>query len=95
MTRIILAAALLAACDSPTPGVMRWMKATEAVGGMTFGVHWTAESAEAYRTSRHFRPHLSEVRANARVAIERASGCKVTSVDGDQAIVTASLACPG
>lgn len=87
---------ILAACDSTSPAVARWNRDTLEVGGMRFGVHWSGESAEAYRTSKHLRPRLSEVMANARVAIEKASGCKVKdgSMGGDVAIVTAALDCP-
>jgi hypothetical protein len=88
--------ALLAACDSTTPAVGKWNHAKIETGGMRFGVHWSVEAAEAYRTSKHLRPRLSEVMANARVAIEQASGCTVKdgSMGGDAAIVTAALDCP-
>jgi len=87
---------MLVACDSTTPAVAKWNRDTLEVGGMRFGVHWNSEAAEAYRTSKHLRPRLSEVMANARVAIEKASGCKVKdgSMGGDAAIVTAAIDCP-
>jgi hypothetical protein len=88
---------VLAACDSTTPAVARWPHTTVDQGGMTFGVHWNREleQAEAYRISHHWRPRLSTVMANAKVAIERVSGCKVAEggLSGDQAIVKARLAC--
>lgn len=93
MRPLLLCVLLLAACDSPTPKVARWQKATVTEGGMTFGLHWTATEAEAYRTSKHLRPRLSLVRANAARALTRATGCTVTAVSGDQAIVTAQLDC--
>jgi hypothetical protein len=90
---ILLPVLLVAACDSPTPAVSRWNKATIETGGMTFGVHWNADRAEAFRTSKHWRPALGEVRANAAAAIGQASGCRVGSIDGDHAIVKAKLSC--
>lgn len=93
MRSLALLAVLLAGCDSPSPAVARWQRATVATGGMVFGVHWSVDRAEAYRTSRHLRPRLSAVQANAAVAIEQASGCRVSAIGGDHAIVTARLAC--
>ena len=94
----VVALALLAGCDSPTPAVARWQHVTVSEGGMTFGIHWDRgkQRAEAYRTSRHLRPRLRDVMANARLAIERASGCSVPEggLGGDHAIVTARLDCP-
>ena len=93
MRCLALLALLLAGCDSPTPAVARWQRATVEVGGMVFGVHWSEDRAEAYRTSRHLRPRLSVVQANAAVAITQASGCTVREIGGDHAIVTARLDC--
>lgn len=94
---LVLLPLLLAGCDSPSPAVARWQKATVEQGGMSFGVHWDRGlgRAEAYRTSRHWRPALSTVMVNARVAIERASGCRVQegSLSGDHAIVTSGIDC--
>ncbi|MCR8724825.1 hypothetical protein [Frigidibacter sp. ROC022] len=96
LIRLLPLALLLNACDSPSPAVARWDRATIRAGGMTFGVHWNGRRAEAYRTSKHLYPHLSEVMANAVVAIEQVSGCRVRpgSLGGDAAIVTAALVCP-
>lgn len=88
---------LVAGCDSPAPGVSRLASARLTVGGMEFGVHWSAERAEAYRLTRQWRPDRAAVFARAKVAIERASGCPVRkgSLGGDVAIVTAALDCRG
>lgn len=93
---VLALSTLLAACDSPSPAVSRWNRTTITTGGMSFGVHWNDSRAEAYRVSKHLYPHLSQVMANAVVAIEQASGCRVRqgTVDGDAAIVTAGLTCP-
>lgn len=88
---------VLLGCDSTTPAVALWQKATETEGGMTFGLHWDRLEgrAEAYRTSKHFMPRLSEVSRNAVIALERASGCKVRpgTVEGDVAILKARIDC--
>lgn len=95
---LLLPLLLVAACDSPSPAVARWDRATVQQGGMTFGVHWDPVQgrAEAYRTSRHLRPSLRAVMANAQQAIQQASGCKVRegTLTGDHAIVTAAITCP-
>jgi hypothetical protein len=91
--RCLLLLLLVAGCDSPTPAVARWQRATVEVGGMVFGVHWAGEKAEAYRTSKHLRPKLGEVQAKAALAIARASGCRVREIGGDHAIVMARLDC--
>jgi hypothetical protein len=97
--RLALALAVtagLAACDSPSP----WLdgqQATVSQGGMTFGIHWRGDYAEAYRTNFMVRPRLSEVARNAALAIEQATGCKVrpATVKGDHAIITARIDCKG
>lgn len=88
---------LLLGCDSTTPAVARWDKATVEEGGMRFGLHWSRSEGrvEAYRLSKHLMPRLSEVSAKAVRAIERSSGCKVRpgTVEGDVAILKARLNC--
>jgi hypothetical protein len=67
--------------------------ATIEVDGMTFGVHWTKDRAEVYRTSWAKRSQWADVPTNAEIAIRQATGCKVKAMDGDPALMVATLDC--
>lgn len=66
---------------------------TVEVGGSTFGVHWTEDRAEIYRTSFEALPSRSETMAKAEEALRIASGCKVLGMAGDAALMTAKIDC--
>lgn len=86
----------LAACDSPSPRAASWPNhRTIEQNGMTFGLHWNRKEIEIYRISRRFRPDLTEVRANAILATERATGCTIRpgTLTGDRALLKARLTC--
>jgi hypothetical protein len=91
---LLIAALLLTACDSPSPAMRASRNATIDVGGMTFGVHWTDSEAEIYRTGWARRDQWAQIPANAEIATEKVTGCEVTSMDGDPALMTARLKCP-
>lgn len=63
--------------------------------GSRFSVWREGDRVEVIRVSPEALPRLSVVLARAEVAIERATGCPVRSgsLKGDQAVVTARLAC--
>lgn len=65
------------------------------VEGSRFSVWRDGDRVEVIRVSPEALPRLSVVLARAEVAIERATGCPVRSgsLKGDQAVVTARLAC--
>jgi len=83
----------VAACDSPSLEFARAPVTRVAVGDMVFSVRVRVERAEAILTSRHLLPREGTVLRKAEVAIERASGCRVKSLDADQAIQRATLDC--
>ncbi|MAM63735.1 MAG: hypothetical protein CMH11_19805 [Maritimibacter sp.] len=60
-----------------------------------FSVWRNGDRVEVIRISPEALPRLSVVLARAEVAIERATGCRVWqgTLKGDQAVVTARLAC--
>ncbi|MBV7377465.1 hypothetical protein [Maritimibacter dapengensis] len=97
MTRSLVLAALVAlvGCNSPSPQFMGGDSSTVEAGGMTFGVWRVGDEVEVIRTSSHAMPRLSVIRANAEVAIRRATGCPVEdgSLVGDQSVIKARLDC--
>ena len=78
-------------------GVDVWSGDTAKIdaGGYRFKVIYNDQRAEAYRQGLQFRPDAREVFAAARIAMERASGCRVviSSIRGDVALVEADLLC--
>jgi hypothetical protein len=63
------------------------------VGGMTFGVHYRGTEAEVLRLDTRWRPSFAEVSANARIAVQQVTGCRVADITGDPAILKATLDC--
>ena len=89
----ILALLLLAACDSPSLSMAGANRAQVDVGGMTFGVHYRGTTAEVLRLNRQWRPSYAEVSANARIAVQQVTGCRVAEITGDPSILKATLDC--
>ena len=89
--------AVLASCDSPTPGMGRGEKTEVVVDGSRFSVYRRDDRVEVIRTSREWLPNWAESRAKAEMAIRQATGCKVrgNSFEGDQAMAKARLNCSG
>lgn len=94
MRRTLVTLVLMAGCASPSLRFTGIPAQRIDAGGMTFSVRLRDDTAEAMRISRAWLPREREVFQNATVAIERASGCTVDRVGGDQAIVRARLTCP-
>jgi hypothetical protein len=94
MKRLTLAAlALLAACDTPSPGFRGVEPVRITVGKSTFDIRVDGNRAEAIRLNREWAPRLEAVAPRAVAAIEKVSGCIVTKLDGDQALMFARLKC--
>ena len=87
----------LAACDSPSVTFMGTQKTIVEIDGTRFSVHRREDRVEVYRTSFEVLPKRAEVFAKAEMAIEQATGCKLRkgTLEGDQALLTARLACDG
>lgn len=92
---ILLTALALIGCNSPSPRFMDSPHVEVEVDGSRFSVRRDGDRVEVIRTSPKVLPRLSVVLARAEVAIQRATGCRVWSgsLKGDQAVVTARLAC--
>ncbi|HHL21168.1 MAG TPA: hypothetical protein ENJ52_06530 [Aliiroseovarius sp.] len=71
--------------------------AVVVIDGSRFAVHRWADRVEVYRISAEAFPRRAEVLLKAQLAILRATGCPVRpgSLQGDQALVKARLACDG
>lgn len=90
---LLLAPFLVAACDSPSLSMAGANSAQVQVGGMTFGVHYKGTEAEVLRLDTRWRPSFAEVSANARIAVQQVTGCRVADITGDPAMMKASLDC--
>ncbi len=86
-------ALFLAGCDTPTPA-FRDVPATRIeVEDSVFDVRVRGRAAEAIRINSEYAPRLAGVAPRAVWAIERVSGCHVTALSGDQALIHARLKC--
>lgn len=84
---------LLAACDSPTPGFKGAEVSRHTVDGSTFSVHVKGDTAQAVRTNRGYAPRIGPLAERAVVAMQQASGCRVTRIGGDAAVLVGYLSC--
>lgn len=87
------ALALAAACDTPSPGFRGVAPVRITVGKSTFDIRVDGNRAEAIRLNREWALRLEAVAPRAVAAIEKVSGCTVTKLDGDQALMFARLKC--
>jgi len=89
----VLSVFLLAACDTPSTTFRGAPVQRITVAQSTFDVRVLDRRAEAIRLNGEWAPRLAAVELRARIAIETVSGCKVTRLRGDQAIMIADLKC--
>ncbi len=85
----------LAGCDTPSPGFRGIEPVRVSVDGSVFDVRVNDSKAEAIRLNSEYAPRLSGIAPKAVFAIEQVSGCKVTKLGGDQALIKAKLSCGG
>lgn len=90
-----LMAVLLTACDTPGPDFRGVEPVRISVGQSVFDVRVDELKAEAIRLNAEWAPRLEAVAPRGVMAIEEVSGCKVRSLDGDAAQMTARLNCGG
>jgi len=83
----------ISACDTPSPGFKGVPATRVTVGKSTFDVRVDGNRAEAVRLNAEWAPRLEAVAPRAVVAIEQVSGCEVTKLGGDAALVVARLKC--
>ncbi|MEP4196581.1 MAG: hypothetical protein ABJL99_13210 [Aliishimia sp.] len=85
----------LAACNTPGPH-FRDLEATRvSFGTAVFDVRVRGDLAEAIRLNRQYAPRLSGVAPLAAHAIRQVSGCEVTEIRGDAALMLGLLECDG
>lgn len=65
-----------------------------SLGGSLFEVRLRGNLAEAIRINPQYAPRLGSLRALAKQVMEAVSGCEVTGVLGDQALMIGVLDCP-
>lgn len=97
MIRIVLPLLLilLAACDAATTGLRDVPAVPQQIDGASFAVYRKGDLAQAVRTNRQFAPRIGPLAGQAAVAMQQATGCKVTDLAGDAAVLTGRLDCSG
>lgn len=92
---ILIAALLLAGCNTPPPGFAGVDPVRIEVGKSVFDVRVKDGRAHALRVNSEMSTTLAAVAPRARVAIKQASGCEIVdgSLMGDPVFITAELEC--
>lgn len=84
---------LLAACGQPDPYFRHSAATRVVVLGDTFDVRLRGRLAEAVRRNPQYAPRLGPIGPRAAYAMQQVSGCKVTEIRGDAAMVIGLLDC--
>lgn len=92
-TVLLLIAIALVGCNTPSLEFRGVAPVTITVDGSTFDVRIKDLRAQAIRTNIQYAPRMGPIGGRAKAAIEQVSGCKVTQVGGDQALISAVLNC--
>lgn len=97
MSRVLLAALMLAACDSAGPAVWGGAVAEVTVGPSRFRVYTSPDRAlaEIHRISVEAPASLRQLPGRAARAAELATGCRIRpgTLTGDPALMQAELDC--
>ncbi|MEP1329684.1 hypothetical protein [Pseudophaeobacter sp.] len=94
MHRCLICLPLLLGCCSAQISHFSGQPAVRVtVEGSSFDVRLRGNLAEATRINPQYAPRLGLLRARAARAMQAASGCQVTGVLGDQAVMTGILDC--
>ncbi|EBA17234.1 lipoprotein, putative [Roseobacter sp. SK209-2-6] len=86
---------VLIACSTPDPHFKGQVATRVTIEGSTFDVRLRGNLAEALRINPEYAPRLGPLRQRAAKAMESVSGCRVSGVLGDQALMTGILNCTG
>ena len=92
---LILMALAVAGCNTPSRDFRGIEARRIAVAGSSFDVRVRGELAEAIRVTAQYAPRLGPVEGRAALAMAAVSGCEVTRVTGDQALMLGQLDCDG
>lgn len=92
--RYLLCLILLSACNTPSPGFRGIAPVRVTVDGSVFDVRVMGTLAEAIRVNPEYAPRMGPIGPRAARAIAQVSGCTVTRIGGDQAMIKAALDCP-
>jgi len=90
---VVLSFALLASCATETRHFRGVDPVRVTVDGSSFDIRLRGNLGEAVRVNPQYAPRLGPLRARAGFAMEQVSGCTVTGVLGDQAVMTGILEC--
>ena len=90
---IAMIATIFAGCDSPSPEYRDAQVSRQVIGEHSFTVYFTQSKAQAIRTNFAKRPDIRVIARQAEQAIERATGCPVSEIYGDVALLDGVLDC--
>lgn len=90
---VVMSLCLLASCATETRHFRGVDPLRLTVDGSTFDIRLRGNLAEAIRINPQYAPRLGPLRARAGFAMAQVSGCQVTGVLGDQAVLTGVLQC--
>lgn len=85
----------LSACGMSSPHFYGIAATTVRVDDQLFRVRRKGRLAESVRITPAWAPRLGPVAGQAEIAIEGATGCRITRIAGDAAMQVARLDCPG
>ncbi|OIQ34829.1 MAG: hypothetical protein BM559_05075 [Roseobacter sp. MedPE-SWchi] len=92
-TQMIFLLSLLGACAEPQGHFAAAPVQRVTVDGAVFDIRLRGNLAEATRVNPQYAPRLGPLRVQAAEAMAAVSGCRVTGVLGDQALMTGVLDC--
>lgn len=90
---ITLPFAALTGCNTPSPAFAGEPATRVTIDGSVFDIRVKDRKAEAIRLNPQYAPRLGPIGARAAIAMEHISGCEVTKVTGDAAVVFGKLRC--
>ncbi len=93
LKNLVLFLVLLTGCEAPGQHFRHVDPKTAMSGGSVFEIRQRGTLVEAIRLNSRYAPRLGRVADEAKLAIERTTGCRVTRVLGDAAVIIARVVC--
>lgn len=84
---------ILTACAAPTSGFRGVPGQPVHVEGSDFMIYRKGDQAQAVRVNRQYAPRIGPLAGRAAMAMQQATGCRVTDMAGDAAVLVARLSC--